>query len=118
MSPAEGERRLNSAIAPRPGPVSASLRRPIVLPREVGHLLEPLGGSSGVDRLARHLEALAQVGRVPGGGDRARCVQQYGVAPAAVRAGEHVANGTGVLVGRAAAKLGGVAALDPQVDGI
>src|SRR5687768_16164048 len=115
MSPAEGERRLNSAIAPRPGPVSASLRRPIVLPRETRQLVEPFGGGSGVHGAAREVEPLAEVDRVPGGGDRAGGVQEHGVASPTVCTCQHVANCAGVLVGRPAAKVVGTGTLDAQV---
>ena len=84
MSPSEGERRLNSAIAPRPGPAKASLNRI----REPRQLFETRGRGAGVDRLAGELEPLPQVFRPAGCGDRAGRIQEDRVAPAAVRSGQ------------------------------
>src|SRR5688500_15034888 len=111
MSPSEGERRLNSAIAPRPGWASASLNRT----REPRQLVESCGGGAGVDRLSGELESFPQVFRTAGGGDRPCCVQENRIAPAAVRSREDVADRLRVLGRRAAAELGRVAAFEPQV---
>ena len=81
-------------------------------------LVEPRSCGAGVDRLAGELESLPQVFRSAGGGDRPGCVQEDRIAPAAVRSGEDVADRLRVLGRRAAAELGRVAALDPQVQWI
>src|SRR4051794_18468463 len=98
MSPADGERRLNSAIGASPGAASASWKRPITttLPawgiskcaetvptscrraflRERDELVEPRSSRARVDRLRGDGDSLAKVGRAPGGRDRARGVEQ------------------------------------------
>src|SRR5687767_6241291 len=109
MSPSEGERRLNSAIALRPGFVRTDLNRI----REPRQLVEPRGRGAGVDRFAGELEPLPQVFGVAGRGDGARSVQEDRVASATTRAGEHVADRLSVLGRRAAAQLCRIAPLDP-----
>ena len=77
-SPADGERRLISAIA---GETRAGER--VAEPthrREGDERLEPLGRGSRVDRLAGELEPVAEIVRVPAGGDRAGGVEQDRVA--------------------------------------
>src|SRR5437763_16089815 len=84
--------------------------------REGDQLVQPLAGGAGVDDLARDLEALAQVGRVAAGGDRAGRVEQDRRASPAVPAREDLADVSGVLLRAAASQLVGVAALDAQVE--
>src|SRR4029450_2549391 len=66
-SPAEGERRLISAIAPRPGRRSASAKR--------NQRLQSLGGRAGLDRFARHLQALLEIRGVAPRRDSSRVAQ-------------------------------------------
>src|SRR5215218_430376 len=106
-SPAEGERRLTSAIAPSPGRRSASAKR--------NQHLQSLSGRAGLDRLAGELQALAQVLRVSTGGDRAGRVQEDRVAPAAVATGEDLPDRSRVLFRRATPKLLRRAASDSQL---
>src|SRR6059036_3928142 len=103
-SPAEGERRFTSAIAPRPDPRSASRKRaklggPLFALREHDQLVEPRRRRARVDRLLRELEPLAQVVCVPACCDRAGGVEQDRAAPAAVLAREDGADRGGVVVG-------------------
>src|SRR6187551_120582 len=110
MSPSDGERRLISAIAPRPGPARASLNR-MAEPRE---LVEPGGGGAGIDGRARQLEPFAEVVGVAGRRDRTGRVEQDRVPAPPVGAGEHLADRLRVVGGRAAAQLVRVAALDAE----
>src|SRR5207302_2742209 len=73
-SPADGERRFTSAIAPSPGAASASRKRPtlrvlVCLVREGHQLLQPGRSDAGVDRLPSELEPFGEVVRVASGGD-------------------------------------------------
>src|SRR5207302_10402944 len=74
-------------------------------PRERDQLLEPCRGSTGIDGLARELEALAEVFRVSACRNRAGRVQEDGAASASVRSREHVANCLRVLVRRATSQF-------------
>src|SRR5581483_9107552 len=119
MSPIDGERRLNSAIAARPGPVRASRNRPTsaASPREADQRLQALGGCAGVDGPPGHAQTLAQIGRVAPGRDRARGVEQDRVAlRSPVLAGEDRPDRVGVLGRRAPAQLLGGAAGDAQLE--
>ena len=115
MSPSEGERRLNSAIAPRPG---AAKRVP------KPHC-ENLASSSS--RSAAAPESIAsRASSSPS--RRSAAWPAAAIAPAAfrriasrlaaVRSGEHVADRLRVLGRRAAAELGRVAARDPELERI
>src|SRR5689334_12094524 len=115
MSPAEGERRLNSAIAASPGAESASLRRGMREPREI---VEPCAGGSRLDRLRRESEPFAEIGGVAGGGDRAGRVEEDGVALPAPAAGEDVPDDPRVLLRGAAAQLLRVAALEAELGAV
>src|SRR5438876_9379900 len=112
-SPADGERRLNSAIAPNPSqsasvtlipapapakpvpPLLVSLRRAYGScgsVREGDELLEALGRRAGVERVACGLETFAQIGRTATGGDRPGRIEEDRRAAAAVPACEHLAD--------------------------
>src|SRR3954469_19837955 len=112
MSPSDGERRLNSAIAPRPGFESASANLGTC---ELHQLVEPRRGRAGVECLARQLDALAQVGGVSTGCDRARGVEQDRVARAALLAAEDAPDRRRVLLGASTGERGELAPIDPEV---
>ena len=113
-SPAEGERRLISAIAARPGPASASGTH-APPPSRVNAISSsrraPAAPESTVSVANR---GLPEIARLPGRGDRARGVQEHGVAPS-VRARRRAHLG-GVLRGRPSAEVGRVAARDAEVE--
>ena len=115
-SPADGERRLTSAIAPSPGALRASRNRPMSLEstRRAARGARPRRRSRAASR--GELEPFAEVGGVPGRGDRAGGVEQDRVARAAVAAGEDAADARGVLVRRAAAQLLRIAARDAELE--
>ena len=77
--------------------------------------IEAARGRARVDRLAAEPEALAEIVGEAGGDERRRGVQQHGVAAAAALAREHRADRRGVLRRRAAAQLGGIGGLDPEI---
>src|SRR3954468_13213761 len=99
MSPSEGDRRLNSAIAPRPGFDSASAN---LGTGELHQLVEPRRGRAGVECLPRERDPLAQIGGMSAGCDRAGCVEQDRVARAALLAAEDATDRRSVLVGASA----------------
>ena len=114
MSPIDGERRLNSAIAESSG-CDESVRRNLI-PGELHEFVETRRSRAGVERLARVLEAFPDVVRLADRGDSARGVEEHGGAVATVRAREHVAQRRGVRRRVPAAQLVRRAALDPKVE--
>src|SRR5204863_8609761 len=117
--PAEGERRLISAIAASPEPPRASRKRPTLdrrlRERKLHQPLQPLAGGARVERLPREPEPLAEIAGQPSRRDGAGCVEQDRAPPAAVRAGEDVADREGILGRASAAELLGSAPWDTQL---
>src|SRR5439155_2328499 len=111
-SPADGERRLISAIAPRPSWASASRNLPM---REFSQLAEPGRRRAGVDRRPRPHQPLAEVRGMASRRDRTGGVQQHRVALAACGAAEDRLDRPRVLLRGAALELGGVAGLDAEL---
>ncbi len=114
MSPIEGERRLNSATAASPGPLSAS--RESHAWENSTSSLQPRRGRAGVDRLAGEGDSFAQVLGVPGRGDAARGVEDDRGAMPAVLPREHRPQRSRVRLRVAAAQLGRVATFDAEVE--
>src|SRR5581483_1612502 len=137
MSPAEGERRLNSATAPKPGRESASANLTWLLQTRpepgagrgfgrrasCGHLrlrkrhelVEPRRCGPGADRLPGANDSLLQALGVPGRGDAACGVENHRRAVTAVRAGEHLPQRRGVRPSVTAAQLLRVGAFDAEL---
>src|SRR5262249_56372647 len=73
--------------------------------REGDQEVEPSSGGARVDGFTRKLQPVSQVVGVPGGGDRARGVEQDRLARRAGRSGEHRSDCLRVLGRRATAQL-------------
>src|SRR5262249_55388276 len=93
-SPAEGERRLISAIACRRSWASASANLPMA---ELSQLLEPGPGGAGVDRLRGEAEAVADVRGDAGGHERGGRIEKHRITARARLSREHAAQDRGVL---------------------
>ena len=117
MSPADGERRLNSAIAPNPvrrerGP-EAHASAPAS--ENATSASRRSAAAPTVDCLACQADALLQICRVTPGRDRSCGVEQDRRPPPAVAALEHLADPLGVLRRSPAAELRRVTALDAEL---
>src|SRR5262249_21988446 len=114
-SPADGERRLNSATAARPGPARASRKLAMVRERDGG--VEPLRGGARVEGPPGEPEAGRGVARVPAGSDRTCGGEQDRVAARPVLLAREDRPDRGRVLGwRAAAEVLGRAAGDAEVE--
>ena len=117
-SPADGERRLISAIAPSPGRRSASSKRPIRrTPARTPPARSSRAAAAPASSVARATSSPSRrSSRVPGGGDAAGGVQEHGLALRPVLlAREDPADLRRVLLRAAAGERRRVGRLDPEL---